>query len=447
MIEVKVPVLPESISEATVAVWHKKPGDFVELDDVIVEIETDKVVLEVPAEDSGVLTEIRAKEGETVGEQQVLGILEKKPQDDSKETPTVENDSTKKEEPTQKAPEEVTQEMQEEGIQEAPEEVTAEQEVVPLSKLGTMKKAELVELAASLNVQLEGKATKAILIDRINSAQSGQEEATQEAPEEITQKVPEEATQEAQQNSPELSDQGNVSPKGNRLEEKVPMSRIRKTIANRLHSATQNTAMLTTFNEVDMSSILSMRSSYKEAFEKKYSVKLGLMSFFVKAAVESLKKFPTVNAYIDGDDIVYHAYCDVSVAISSDRGLVVPVLRDAHKMAMHDIEKSIIDFSVRAQDGTLGIDEMSGGTFTISNGGVFGSLLSTPILNSPQSAILGMHKTQERPVVVDGEIVIRPMMYLALSYDHQIIDGKEAVQFLISIKDALEDPTRLLLKV
>jgi len=431
MIEVKVPVLPESISEATVAVWHKKPGDFVELDEVIVEIETDKVVLEVPAEDSGVLTEIRAKEGETVGEQQVLGILEKKPQDDSKETPTAESDSTKKEEPTQ----------------EAPEEVTAEQEVVPLSNLETMKKAELVELAASLNVQVEGKTTKAILIDRINTAQSGQEEATQKAPEKVTQEEPEEVTLEAQKNSPELSDKEDLSPKGNRLEERVPMSRIRKTIANRLHSATQNTAMLTTFNEVDMSSILSMRSSYKEAFEKKYSVKLGLMSFFVKAAVESLKKFPTVNAYIDGDDIVYHAYCDVSVAISSDRGLVVPVLRDAHKMAMHDIEKAIIDFAVRAQDGTLGIDEMSGGTFTISNGGVFGSLLSTPILNSPQSAILGMHKTQERPVVVDGEIVIRPMMYLALSYDHQIIDGKEAVQFLISIKDALEDPTRLLLKV
>ena len=431
MIEVKVPVLPESISEATVAVWHKKPGDFVELDDVIVEIETDKVVLEVPAEDSGVLTEIRAKEGETVGEQQVLGILEKKPQDDSKETPTAESDSTKKEEPTQ----------------EAPEEVTAEQEVVPLSNLETMKKAELVELAASLNVQVEGKTTKAILIDRINTAQSAQEEATQKGPEKVTQEESEEVTLEAQKNSPELSDKEDLSPKGNRLEERVPMSRIRKTIANRLHSATQNTAMLTTFNEVDMSSILSMRSSYKEAFEKKYSVKLGLMSFFVKAAVESLKKFPTVNAYIDGDDIVYHAYCDVSVAISSDRGLIVPVLRDAHKMAMHDIEKAIIDFAVRAQDGTLGSDEMSGGTFTISNGGVFGSLLSTPILNSPQSAILGMHKTQERPVVVDGEIVIRPMMYLALSYDHQIIDGKEAVQFLISIKDALEDPTRLLLKV
>ena len=386
MIEVKVPVLPESINEATVAVWHKKPGDFVELDDVIVEIETEKVVLEVPAEDSGVLTEIKAKEGETVGEQQVLGIIEKKPQDDSKEASTAKSDSTKKEEPTQEAPKEKEQ--------DPPDEVT--QEKVP-------------------------------------------EEKEQEASKEVTHKP--------QQNRSELSDNGDASPKGNRLEEKVPMSRIRKTIAKRLHSATQNTAMLTTFNEVDMSAILSMRSTYKEAFEKKYSVKLGLMSFFVKAAVESLKKFPTVNAYLDGDDIVYHAYCDVSVAISSERGLVVPVLRDAHKMAMHDIEKAIIDFSVRAQDGTLGIDEMSGGTFTISNGGVFGSLLSTPILNSPQSAILGMHKTQERPVVVDGEIVIRPMMYLALSYDHQIIDGKEAVQFLISIKDALEDPTRLLLKV
>ena len=401
MIEVKVPVLPESINEATVALWHKKPGDFVELDDVIVEIETEKVVLEVPAEDSGVLTEIKAKEGETVGEQQVLGIIEKKPQDDSKKASTAKSDSTKKEEPSQETPEEKEQETSEEVTQDAPEE----------------------------------------------KEQEASEEVTQDAPEEKEQEASEEVTQEPQQNTSELSDNGDASPKENRLEEKVPMSRIRKTIAKRLHSATQNTAMLTTFNEVDMSAILSMRSTYKEAFEKKYSVKLGLMSFFVKAAVESLKKFPTVNAYIDGDDIVYHAYCDVSVAISSERGLVVPVLRDAHKMAMHDIEKAIIDFSVRAQDGTLGIDEMSGGTFTISNGGVFGSLLSTPILNSPQSAILGMHKTQERPIVVDGEIVIRPMMYLALSYDHQIIDGKEAVQFLISIKDALEDPTRLLLKV
>ncbi len=374
MKEVKVPVLPESISEATVAAWHKKPGDYVELDDVIVEIETDKVVLEVPAEEAGVLTEILAKEGETVNEEQVLGLL---------------NDES------------------EASSEAAPEQEKATQEETP----------------------------KTIQASPTEAAKEESREKPVAPPE--TPKAEPVATPETQPSQP----------MSNRMEERVPMTRIRKTIANRLHSATQNTAMLTTFNEIDMSEILAMRASYKEAFEKKYAVKLGFMSFFVKAAVESLKKFPTVNAYIDGDDIVYHAFCDVSVAVSSDRGLVVPVLRDAHKMGMHDIEKGIVDFAVRAQDGTLGIEEMSGGTFTISNGGVFGSLLSTPILNSPQSAILGMHKTQERPVVVNGEIVIRPMMYLALSYDHRIIDGKEAVQFLISIKEALEDPARLLLKV
>ena len=375
MKEVKVPILPESISEATVAVWHKKPGEFVEIDDVIVEIETDKVVLEVPAEEAGILTEILAKEGETVGEQQVLALLD----DEAKSTA---------------APKESKEEVKE---------VKAEEPIAPKQEsVQEIIKETIEEVAAPEPIKEELK------IPAVNN---------------------------------------NVPLSGDRMEERVPMTRIRKTIATRLHSATQNTAMLTTFNEVDMSEILAMRSSFKEAFEKKYDVKLGFMSFFVKAAVESLKKFPTVNAYLDGDDIVYHAYCDVSVAVSSDRGLVVPVLRDAHKMAMHDIEKSIVDYAIRAQDGTLGIDEMSGGTFTISNGGVFGSLLSTPILNSPQSAILGMHKTQDRAVVVDGEIVIRPMMYLALSYDHRIIDGKEAVQFLISIKEALEDPARLLLKV
>jgi 2-oxoglutarate dehydrogenase E2 component (dihydrolipoamide succinyltransferase) len=370
MKEVKVPVLPESINEATVAAWHKKPGDYVEVDDVIVEIETDKVVLEVPAEEAGVLTEILAEEGETVNAQQVLALL------DDSETAAAKTE----------APKEI--------IKEAPKEEAIESPVA----------------------------------------------ASEEPPEiNLQENVQEEPIREAETST--------YKPTSNRMEERVPMSRIRKTIAKRLHSATQNTAMLTTFNEVDMTEILAMRKSYKEAFEKKYSVKLGFMSFFVKAAVESLKKFPTVNAYLDGDDVVYHAYCDISVAVSSDRGLVVPVLRDAHKMGMHDIEKGIVDYAGRAQDGTLGIEEMSGGTFTISNGGVFGSLLSTPILNSPQSAILGMHKTQERAVVVNGEIVIRPMMYLALSYDHRIIDGKEAVQFLISIKEALEDPARLLLKV
>jgi len=381
MKEIKVPVLPESITEATVAAWHKKPGDYVELDDVIVEIETDKVVLEVPAEESGVLSEISAEEGETVSELQVLGLID----DEAGSEDTKPSETAKK--------------VDEKGKADSASQSNVSEE----SQVEELKAEEEVKEAPQVNAQAAPEPT---------------------APEPISSK-----------------------PMGNRMEERVPMTRIRKTIANKLHSATQNTAMLTTFNEVDMSEILSMRASYKEAFEKKYSVKLGFMSFFVKAAVESLKKFPTVNAYIDGEDIVYHAYCDVSVAVSSDRGLVVPVLRDAHKMGMHDIEKGIVDFAVRAQDGTLGIEEMSGGTFTISNGGVFGSLMSTPILNSPQSAILGMHKTQERPVVVNGEIVIRPMMYLALSYDHRIIDGKEAVKFLISIKEALEDPARLLLKV
>jgi 2-oxoglutarate dehydrogenase E2 component (dihydrolipoamide succinyltransferase) len=376
MIEIKVPVLPESISEATVAVWHKQPGDLVQVDDVIVEIETDKVVLEVPAEEEGVFTKIIAQEGETVGARQVLGqmtegseIQDNEPEESKTETAT----------PTEMDPE--------------PE------------------------------PQIESEASSPVV-----------DEQPPEPQKPVIAKTP---------STPLPA----ITPAGNRMEERVPMSRLRKTIATKLHSATQNTAMLTTFNEVDMSAILSMRKSYKEAFAKKYGVKLGFMSFFVKAAVEALKKYPTVNAYIDGHDIVYHGYCDVSVAVSSDRGLVVPVLRDAHKMAMHDIEKNIIDYAARAQAGSLALEEMMGGTFTISNGGVFGSLLSTPILNSPQSAILGMHKTQERAVVVDGEIVVRPMMYLALSYDHRIIDGREAVQFLISIKDALEDPARLLLKV
>jgi 2-oxoglutarate dehydrogenase E2 component (dihydrolipoamide succinyltransferase) len=377
MIEVKVPVLPESISEATVALWHKQPGDLVQVDDVIVEIETDKVVLEIPAEEAGVLSEIIAQEGQTVGAQQILGLISE--DSDNQDSDTEESES-------EPQAEEETKSMPESEIEN--------------------------KTSDSINVEKPPQPQEPVVVT-----------------------------------TPPGVQQPSILPMSSRMEERVPMTRLRKTIATKLHSTTQNSAMLTTFNEVDMSAILSMRKSYKEAFEKKYGVKLGFMSFFVKAAVESLKKYPTVNAYIDGDDIVYHAYCDVSVAVSSDRGLVVPVLRDAHKMAMHDIEKHIVDYASRAQAGSLTLEEMMGGTFTISNGGVFGSLLSTPILNSPQSAILGMHKTQERAVVVEGEIVIRPMMYLALSYDHRIIDGKEAVQFLISIKETLEDPSRLLLKV
>jgi 2-oxoglutarate dehydrogenase E2 component (dihydrolipoamide succinyltransferase) len=385
MIEIKVPVLPESISEATVAQWHKKPGDLVQVDDVIVEIETDKVVLEVPAEEAGVFTKIIAQEGETVGAQQILGIM-----NEDAEAQDSEPETSKSESEAEVATEEQTETKSEPQIENKTDPVATEKSPEP---------QETIVTATPVN-----------------------------SPHMSTPKTP-------------------IVSIGNRMEERVPMSRLRKTIATKLHSATQNTAMLSTFNEVDMTAILSMRKSYKDAFEKKYGVKLGFMSFFVKAVVESLKKYPTVNAYLDDGDIVYHGYCDISVAVSSDRGLVVPVLRDAHKMAMHDIEKGIVDYAARAQAGSLALEEMTGGTFTISNGGVFGSLLSTPILNSPQSAILGMHKTQERAVVVDGEIVIRPMMYLALSYDHRIIDGKEAVHFLISIKDALEDPSRLLLKI
>ncbi len=378
MIEIKVPILPESINDATVATWHKKPGESVAMDEVIVEVETDKVVLEVPATEPGVITEILAQEGETVNEEQVLGLMNKGVDDKN-------------------------------SLKNSPDEATDQAEIKEPKKAAPKK--------------------------------------TESIPQSQTEKVTSNEETEELDEKEILSEHPRIESNANRMEERVAMSRIRKTIANRLHSVTQDTAMLTTFNEIDMSAILDMRSSYKEAFESKYSVKLGLMSFFVKAAVEALKKFPTVNAYLDGDEIVYHAYCDISVAVSTDRGLVVPVLRDAHKMAMHDIEKDILDFAARAQEGTLNVEEMTGGTFTISNGGVFGSLLSTPILNPPQSAILGMHKTQQRAVVVDGEVFVRPMMYLALSYDHRIIDGKEAVQFLIAIKDALEDPARLLLKI
>ena len=301
MIEVKVPVLPESISEATVALWHKQPGDLVQVDDVIVEIETDKVVLEIPAEEAGVLSEIIAQEGQTVGAQQILGLISE--DSDNQDSDTEESES-------EPQAEEETKSMPESEIEN--------------------------KTSDSINVEKPPQPQEPVVVT-----------------------------------TPPGVQQPSILPMSSRMEERVPMTRLRKTIATKLHSTTQNSAMLTTFNEVDMSAILSMRKSYKEAFEKKYGVKLGFMSFFVKAAVESLKKYPTVNAYIDGDDIVYHAYCDVSVAVSSDRGLVVPVLRDAHKMAMHDIEKHIVDYASRAQAGSLTLEEMMGGTFTISNGGVF----------------------------------------------------------------------------
>ncbi len=389
-IEIKVPVLPESVEDATIATWHKNVGDTVEQDEVIVEVETDKVMLEVPAETDGKITEILFKEGEQVTAEQVLGTLEA---GSFAPAPVAE-----KAEPTPESTK--NQQSEKPAVTEkvagpAARKIMADKKIDPKSVSGSGKDGRI------LKEDVAGTTAKKV------------------------------------DNQPVAAEP--------RLVERVPMSRLRQTVAKRLLSASQETAMLTTFNELDMQAVLNIRSKYKEQFEKTHGVRLGFMSFFVKAAVEALKKFPAVNAYIDGEDIVYHAYCDIGVAVASERGLVVPVIKDAQNMQLHEMEKTIGDFAERAQAGKLTLDEITGGTFTVSNGGVFGSMLSTPILNPPQSAILGMHKTQERPVVVDGEIVIRPIMYLALSYDHRIIDGKEAVLFLRSIKESLEDPARLLL--
>lgn len=394
MKDIKVPVLPESVSDATVALWHKKPGDTVRVDEVIVEIETDKVVLEVPSEANGELKEIIEKQGALVKAEQLLGrMIEKDLKDDIKDKTT-----------------NLDSKAEEKAINKQVKEQISKVAGPAVRKIMAEKNLTRDEVSGS------GKAGRILKEDVLSQSQ----------------------------NETFKTSKLNVK---DRIERRVPMSRLRSRISERLLNATQSTAMLTTFNELDMSAVINIRNKYKEEFEKTHNIKLGFMSFFVKAAVEALKKFPAVNAYIDGNDIVYHGFCDVGIAVSSDRGLVVPVLKDAHDMNLYQIESSIFDFSMKAKNGKLTIDEITGGTFTISNGGVFGSMLSTPIINPPQSAILGMHATKDRPVAVNGEIAIRPVMYLALSYDHRIIDGKEAVLFLRSIKENLEDPSRLLLSL
>lgn len=394
MKDIKVPVLPESVSDATVALWHKKPGDTVRVDEVIVEIETDKVVLEVPSETNGELKEIIEKQGALVKAEQLLGrMIEKDLKDDIKDKTTS-----------------LDSKAEEKAINKQVKEQTSKAAGPAVRKIMAEKNLTRDEVSGS------GKAGRILKEDVLSQSQD------------------------------ETFKTSKLNIK-DRIERRVSMSRLRSRISERLLNATQSTAMLTTFNELDMSAVINIRNKYKEEFEKTHNIKLGFMSFFVKAAVEALKKFPAVNAYIDGNDIVYHGFCDVGIAVSSDRGLVVPVLKDAHDMNLYQIESSIFDFSMKAKNGKLTIDEITGGTFTISNGGVFGSMLSTPIINPPQSAILGMHATKDRPIVVNGKIVIRPVMYLALSYDHRIIDGKEAVLFLRSIKENLEDPSRLLLSL
>ncbi len=399
-IEIKAPTFPESVQDGSIATWYKQPGEVVSRDDILVDIETDKVVLEVVAPADGSLQEIRKAEGETVLSNEIIAVF---------------------------AP--GTAPAADAGAKEtAPAAEASSEEVIAAPAARKLAAERGIDLAVVTGTGKGGRITKEDVANFEKPA----------APAPVAAKAPAKSVA-----APALD-----LPAGDRVEKRVPMTRMRVRIAERLLEVTSSTAMLTTFNEVNMAPIMALRSQYKEKFEKSHNgTRLGFMGFFVKAAVEALRRFPEVNASIDGNDIVYHGYQDVGVAVSTEKGLVVPVLRNTEHMSIADIENGIRSYGLRARDGKLGIDDMTGGTFTITNGGVFGSLMSTPILNPPQSAILGMHKIQERPMAVNGEVKILPMMYLALSYDHRIIDGKGAVQFLVAIKDMLEDPARILLEI
>lgn len=392
LIEVRVPALSESVAEATLLSWHKKQGEYVKRDENLIDIETDKVVLELPAPESGALVEVIKEDGVSVAANEVIARID---------TSVKGVESVEPEGAQSRAADEVD---------------TASVVLMPSArKLATEKGIDPASVAGSGR---GGRVTKSDIQASI-------------APQKVTPAA-----------VPTIRDDNS-----GRAEQRVPMSRLRKRVAERLLQSQSNAAILTTFNEVNMQPVIDIRNRYKSQFEKEHGVKLGFMSFFVKAAVAALKKYPIVNASVDGDEIVYHGYYDLGIAVGSPRGLVVPIVRDADSLGFSEVEKTIGDFGRRANEGKLSIDELTGGTFSISNGGVFGSMLSTPIINPPQSAILGIHATKERPVVENGEIVIRPMNYLALSYDHRIIDGREAVLFLVAIKDALEDPARLLLEL
>ena len=411
-IEIKTPTFPESVADGTVATWYKKPGEAISRDELIVDIETDKVVLEVVASADGVLKEILKGEGEVVLSAEVLGIFEEGGV--ASATP---------------ASEETADDAEEESV-------VSEGDIIMSPAARKMAKENGISASDVTATGKDGRVTKEDILNHLKAPKEAVPAPVAAA------KAPEAAAKPVTANAGAINFDA-----GDRIEKRVPMTRLRATIAKRLVSAQQNAAMLTTYNEVNMKPIMELRKKYQDRFVKAHGVKLGFMSFFVKAATEALKKFPAVNASIDGSDMIYHGYQDIGVAVSTERGLVVPILRDTDNMGLAEVESTIGDFGARARDGKLGIDEMQGGTFTISNGGTFGSLLSTPILNPPQTAIMGMHKIQDRPMAVDGEVVILPMMYLALSYDHRMIDGKEAVQFLVAIKDMLEDPARLLLDI
>jgi len=409
LVDVKVPVLAESIPDATLLDWKKGPGEAVARDEIILELETDKVVLEVPAPQAGVLSEVLKNTGDIALSEEVLARIDTEA---AASAATKGGDGAAETVAAGQAGDEAAGS---DALSPAVQRLVAEHELDPSAIVGTGKGGRLI------------KGDVLAYLD-----------ASKPAPAAPAAKMPAATAKPATPPS---------AISGTRSERREPMSRLRMRIAERLVGAQHTAAILTTFNEVDMQPVMELRKRYKEKFEKTHGVRLGFMSFFAKAAVQALHRFPAVNAYIEGSEFVYHDYQDIGVAVGSPRGLVVPVLRDVAQMSFADIEAAIAEYGAKAGDGTLTVEEMSGGTFTISNGGVFGSMLSTPILNPPQSAILGMHKTQERPVVVDGEIVIRPMMYLALSYDHRIVDGREAVLFLVTVKEAIEDPARLLLGV
>jgi len=404
--EIRVPTLGESVTEATIARWFKKAGDAVAADEPLVELETDKVTVEVPAPAAGVLEEIRVKDGETVGVGSVLGSIK-------------EGAGGAKAAPAKAAPAPAKAEAAKPAAASAPAPAAAARSAdLPLMPSVRRLAAESgVSPSTVPGTGKDGRVTKGDMLAAIAGVAKP---------------------------APTVARAPSPAPDAAR-EERVRMTRLRQTIATRLKEAQNTAAMLTTFNDVDMSAIIAMRQSYKEPFEKKHGVKLGFMGFFVKAVIAALKELPAVNAEIDGDDLVYKNYYHIGVAVGTERGLVVPVVRDADQISIAEIEKTIADFGKRAREGKLSIDEMQGGTFTISNGGIYGSLLSTPILNAPQSGILGMHRIEERPVAVKGQVVVRPMMYLALSYDHRIVDGREAVTFLVRVKENLEDPARMVL--
>lgn len=418
MAEIKAPVFPESVADGTLVEWHVTEGQEVSRDDLLAEIETDKVVLEVVAPDNGVVTKIVKQVDDTILSDELIAEFEAGASgssaggsSDSADEPAVDPDQ----------PAAPVQPKQATDGGEPVQATDKKDEADHKDQSPAVRKAAKESGVDPKNVEGSGRGGRVTKTDMANPTLKADSSIKSDSGRPVAEST------------------------GERTEKRVPMTRLRKTVANRLLAASQETAMLTTFNEVNMKPLMDMRAKYKEQFEKRHGVRLGFMSLFIKAATEALKRFPAVNASLDGDDIVYHGYYDIGVAVSSDRGLVVPVLRDTDRMSMSDIEAKIREYGGKAQQGKLGLDDMTGGTFTISNGGVFGSLMSTPILNPPQTAILGMHAINERPMAVDGKVEILPMMYLALSYDHRMIDGKEAVQFLVTIKELVEDPTMLLL--